>query len=85
MKVRVDPDRCQGHTLCAMIAPDSFVLDDIEGHSSAVSEDVPPEQDSQVREAAQSCPEQAIEIRGDRQRGAAGPSGSPQEHPETTS
>ncbi|HXY63681.1 MAG TPA: ferredoxin, partial [Mycobacterium sp.] len=35
MKVRVDSDRCQGHTLCSMIAPDSFVLDDIEGHSSA--------------------------------------------------
>lgn len=60
MKVRVDPERCQGHTLCAMIAPDSFVLDDIEGHSSAVTEDVPPEYESQVREAAQSCPEQAI-------------------------
>lgn len=62
MKVWVDPERCQGHTLCAMIAPDSFVLDDIEGHSSAVSEDVPPEQESKVREAAQSCPEQAILI-----------------------
>jgi ferredoxin len=45
-----------------MIAPDSFVLDDIEGHSSAVSEDVPPEQEGAVREAAQSCPEQAIVI-----------------------
>jgi ferredoxin len=60
MKVWVDPERCQGHTLCAMIAPDSFVLDDIEGHSSAVAEDVPPEKESQVREAVQSCPEQAI-------------------------
>jgi ferredoxin len=62
MKVWVDPERCQGHTLCAMIAPDSFVLDDIEGHSSAVAEDVPPEQESQVREAVRSCPEQAILI-----------------------
>jgi ferredoxin len=49
-----------------MIAPDSFVLDDIEGHSSAVSEDVPPEHEDAVREAAQSCPEQAITIRDDR-------------------
>jgi len=62
VKVRVDSDRCQGHTLCSMIAPDSFVLDDIEGHSSAVSEDVPPDQEDVVREAAQSCPEQAITI-----------------------
>jgi ferredoxin len=45
-----------------MIAPDSFVLDDIEGHSSAVSEDVPADQEAAVREAAHSCPEQAILI-----------------------
>jgi ferredoxin len=49
-----------------MIAPDSFVLDDIEGHSSAVSEDVPPDEEDVVREAAHSCPEQAILIRDDR-------------------
>jgi ferredoxin len=80
MKVRVDPDRCQGHTLCAMIAADSFVLDDIEGHSSAVSEDVPPDQEDAVREAAQSCPEQAIFIDDDRQRGVAGRDGSSPDH-----
>jgi ferredoxin len=45
-----------------MIAPDSFVLDDIEGHSAAVSEDVSPDQEDAVREAAHSCPEQAITI-----------------------
>jgi ferredoxin len=45
-----------------MIAPDSFELDDIEGHASAVSEDVPAEHEDAVREAAQSCPEQAILI-----------------------
>lgn len=60
MKVWVDPERCQGHTLCAMIAPDSFQLSDIDGSSSAVSEVVPDDQVDQVREAAQSCPEQAI-------------------------
>jgi ferredoxin len=60
MKVWVDPDRCQGHTLCSMVAPDSFQLSDIDGSSSAVSELVPSDQQGQVREAAQSCPEQAI-------------------------
>lgn len=60
MKVWVDPQRCQGHTLCAMIAPDSFQLSDIDGSSSAVNEVVPDDQVDQVREAAQSCPEQAI-------------------------
>jgi ferredoxin len=62
MKVRVDPERCQGHTLCSMIAPDSFVLSDIDGTSSAVNEVVPPDQQDAVREAAHSCPEQAILI-----------------------
>ena len=62
MKVWVDPDRCQGHTLCSMIAPDSFQLSDIDGSASAVNEVVSPEQEGKVREAAQSCPEQAIMI-----------------------
>ena len=62
VKVRVDSQRCQGHTLCSMIAPDSFELDDIDGHSSPVTEVVPPDQEDLVREAAHSCPEQAIFI-----------------------
>jgi ferredoxin len=45
-----------------MIAPDSFRLSDIDGSSSAVDELVPPDREEQVREAAQSCPEQAIII-----------------------
>lgn len=62
MKVWVDRDKCQGHTLCAMIAPDSFELDDVDGHSTAINEIVPEDQQDAVREAAQSCPEQAIVI-----------------------
>ena len=62
MKVQVDPLRCQGHTLCAMIAPQLFRLSDVGGSSSAVCELVPPDQQELVREAARSCPEQAIAI-----------------------
>ena len=62
MKVFVDSERCQGHTLCAMIAPEAFELSDIDGTSSPVSEVVAPDQEDLVREAAQSCPEQAISI-----------------------
>ncbi|WP_433710432.1 ferredoxin [Nocardia sp. CA-084685] len=60
MKVRVDVERCQGHTLCAMIAPKVFELSEIDGHSSPVSEDVPADQQDNVREAVRSCPERAI-------------------------
>ena len=62
MKVFVDPQLCQGHTLCSMIAPDSFELSDIDGTSSPVSDVVPADQQDAVREAAHSCPEQAITV-----------------------
>lgn len=45
-----------------MIAPDSFELDDVDGHASPVTELVPADREAQVAEAAQSCPEQAIVI-----------------------
>lgn len=62
MKVSVDGQRCQGHTLCSMIAPDSFELDDVDGHASPVTEVVPDDQQDRVKEAAHSCPEQAIVV-----------------------
>ena len=63
MKVRVDPERCQGHTLCSMIAPGVFSLDEIDGHSTAVFDsDVPADLEAKAAEAARSCPEQAIFI-----------------------
>lgn len=62
MKVRVDPDRCQGHTICAMIAPDLFTLDDVDGHSSAIDGEVPADREAKAAEAIRSCPEQAISI-----------------------
>ena len=60
MKVRINSDVCQGHTLCAMTAPQLFGLRDEDGHSYALSEDVPEELEERAREAARACPEQAI-------------------------
>jgi ferredoxin len=62
MKARVDENKCQGHTLCAMAAPDFFLLSDIDGHATAASEDVPADAEALVRDAAGACPEQAIVI-----------------------
>jgi ferredoxin len=62
VKVRVDPERCQGHTLCAMHAPKTFELDEVDGHSSVIDEDVPADQEDEVMEAVRSCPERAIFI-----------------------
>ncbi len=62
MKIQVDPDRCQGHTICAMRAPDLFELSDIDGHATAITGDVPPEREADAMEAFHSCPEQAIVV-----------------------
>jgi ferredoxin len=64
VKVHVDPGRCQGHTLCAMIAPEIFTLDDVDGHSTAVDGEVPAVLEAKAAEAARSCPEQAISVIG---------------------
>jgi ferredoxin len=45
-----------------MVAPEVFVLDDIDGHAHAVGGQLPDELHSRVSEAAHSCPEQAIFI-----------------------
>ena len=47
-----------------MIAPESFALNDIDGHAAVVTEDVPKAYEGRVREAAHSRPEQAIVIDG---------------------
>ncbi|WP_082984621.1 ferredoxin [Mycobacterium sp. 1245499.0] len=62
MRVKVDPARCQGHTMCAMIAPESFELDDVDGHAHAVVEEVADGHRDGVLEAARSCPEHAISM-----------------------
>ena len=62
MKVHVDPEKCQGHTLCAMRAPALFELSEIDGHSSAVAGEVPADVEAAALEAARSCPEQAISL-----------------------
>ena len=62
MKVRVDPDRCQGHTICSMIAPSLFTLDDEDGPSTAIDGEVPADLESKAAEAIRSCPEQAISV-----------------------
>jgi len=62
MRVHVDPEKCQGHTLCAMRAPDLFELSEIDGHSSAVADEIPAGREADASEAARSCPEQAISL-----------------------
>ncbi len=65
MRIRVDPDKCQGHSRCIGIAPTLFEADDY-GLSSAVGDGtVPPDLEEKARLAIANCPEYAIEEIGD--------------------
>ena len=60
MKVRVDGDRCVGHGMCHLAAPDIFRLSDEDGHAYVLTEDVPADLGEAVLQAERGCPEQAI-------------------------
>lgn len=61
VKLRVDPDKCQGHARCYALAPEIFDVDDY-GQSSVIVDEVPPELEEKARLAVANCPEYAIEI-----------------------
>jgi ferredoxin len=60
MRISVNPDRCQGHAMCHMLAPDLIVLSDEDGHATAAVDEVPEGQQRLAQLAAEGCPEQAI-------------------------
>ncbi|MGV0870621.1 ferredoxin [Mycolicibacterium sp. XJ879] len=64
MKLSVDSKRCQGHTLCHMVAPELFVLSETDGHASPAVDEVPPELIHVAQMAVEGCPEQAISLLG---------------------
>lgn len=62
MKVTVDSNRCQGHTVCHMVAPELFVLSELDGHASPAVDEVPAELIHLAQMAVDGCPEQAISL-----------------------
>ncbi len=62
MNVSVDPDLCQGHTLCNMAAPEVFHLRDEDGHAYVAVTEFTPEIIAAAKRAAATCPEQAITV-----------------------
>jgi len=61
MKVRVIEEACIGCGTCEAICDSVFKLND-EGISVVIVDEVPEEFEEDVREAAESCPTDAIEI-----------------------
>jgi ferredoxin len=62
VKVRINPELCQGHGRCYDLAPGLF-RDDEEGYGQVLSDGpVPPEAERDARLAALNCPERAVEL-----------------------
>ena len=62
MRIKVDPDLCEGHNRCFALAPDLFAVDDY-GLSQALNGGVvPPGQEDEARLAIDNCPEFAISV-----------------------
>jgi ferredoxin len=61
MRIRVDPDRCQGHARCYGLAPELFEVDDYGLSTVRGDGTVPPELEERARRAIDNCPEYAIE------------------------
>jgi ferredoxin len=58
MKVRIDPELCTGDEICVQMCPEVF---EMEGDKAIVlQEEVPEELQDSAREAADSCPSEAI-------------------------
>jgi ferredoxin len=62
MRVTIDADRCQGHQMCAVMAPDLFGSDDLGNGIVLGDGTVPAELQAAARQAVLSCPEQAISV-----------------------
>ncbi len=61
MKVRVDPDLCEGHGKCEKAAPSVFELRD-DDLSYVLMDDIPESERENVKNAVRLCPRQAIEV-----------------------
>ncbi|MBU5315291.1 ferredoxin [Clostridium bornimense] len=65
MKAIVNKDTCIGCGLCASMCPDVYNLDDEEGKAEAIDEEIDESLIDEAMEARDSCPVEAIDIKGD--------------------
>ncbi|MDV6979075.1 ferredoxin [Mycobacterium intracellulare] len=61
MRVEVDPRRCCGYRVCVDIAPSVFQINSL-GKASVITNDLSPQVEGAVKEAAHECPGSAISI-----------------------
>jgi ferredoxin len=62
VRIRVDPEKCQGHSRCYALAPELFEIDDY-GMSTVVGDgSVPEDLEGKAKLAVANCPEFAIDV-----------------------
>ncbi|GAA3127741.1 ferredoxin [Planomonospora alba] len=62
MRIRIDPERCQGHGRCYDLSPELFADDD-EGYGQVIGDGaVPADREPAARLAVSNCPERAIDV-----------------------
>ena len=61
MRIRVDPDKCQGHARCYALAPELFDIDDYGQSTAKADGEVPAGLEDKARLAIANCPEFAID------------------------
>lgn len=62
MRIRVDPEKCQGHNRCVALAGELFELDEYGMSEASNDGEVPQDLEDKARLAVANCPEYAIEI-----------------------
>jgi ferredoxin len=62
LKVRVDPERCQGHARCFALAPELFRLDEMGNGRERGDGTVPAGLEAKAYLAQANCPELAIDV-----------------------
>ena len=62
MRIRVDPEKCQGHNRCRASRARAVVFDGFGNASAAGDGHVPPGFEAEARLAVANCPEMAVEI-----------------------
>ena len=62
MRIRVDLERCQGHSRCYSLAPEVFDVDDDGFAYVLVEGDLPAPLEEKAALAVANCPERAISV-----------------------
>ncbi len=61
MRIEAEIGRCEGHGMCAHVAPEVYALDD-EGEVVLLHPDVPPELAAKAEAGARACPIAVLKV-----------------------